>query len=80
VGQPDGVGGLAASYAMLWPLGWAWGSVRRCAARGRQVGSKTLVPPERRARAMAGFMMAVRVGGMLSFAIGGPVAQAFDGV
>jgi MFS family permease len=36
-----------------------------------------LVPAARRARAMARFMMAVPVGGLLSFAVGGPVAQAF---
>ena len=35
-----------------------------------------LVPAARRARAMAGFMVAVPVGIMLSSAIGGPVAQA----
>ena len=35
-----------------------------------------LVPASRRARAMAGFMMAVPVGIMLSYAISGPVAQA----
>ena len=35
-----------------------------------------LVPASRRARAMAGFMMAVPVGIMLSSAISGPVAQA----
>ena len=36
-----------------------------------------LVPPERRARAMAGFMLAVPIGVMLSFAVSGPAAQAF---
>jgi MFS family permease len=36
-----------------------------------------IVPPDRRARAMAAFMMAVPVGGMLSFAITGPAAQAW---
>jgi MFS family permease len=36
-----------------------------------------LVPAHRRARAMAGFMMAVPVGVMLSLAISGPVAQAW---
>ena len=36
-----------------------------------------LVPPARRARAMAGFMMAAPVGVMLSFAITGPAAQAY---
>ena len=35
-----------------------------------------LVPASRRARAMAGFMMAVPVGIMMSSAISGPVAQA----
>jgi len=36
-----------------------------------------LVPAHRRARAMAGFMMAVPVGVMLSLAVSGPVAQAW---
>jgi len=36
-----------------------------------------VVPAARRARAMAGFMMAVPVGVMLSFAISGPVAQSY---
>jgi MFS family permease len=34
-------------------------------------------PAERRTRALALFMMAVPAGGFLSFAVGGPVAQAF---
>lgn len=34
-------------------------------------------PPERRTRALAWFMTAVPAGGFLSFAVGGPVAQAF---
>jgi MFS family permease len=37
------------------------------------------VPAERRTRALAMFMMAVPVGGLLSFSIGGPVAQSSYG-
>lgn len=36
-----------------------------------------LYPPERRTGALAWFMMAVPAGGFLSFAVGGPVAQAY---
>jgi MFS family permease len=72
-----GLGGLAASYAMLLAtrLGVGIGEAVCAPAAASWIGE--LVPAERRARAMAGFMMAVPVGGMLSFAIGGPVAQAF---
>ena len=72
-----GIGGLAASYAMLMAtrLGVGIGEAVCAPAAASWIGD--LVPAERRARALAGFMMAVPVGGMLSFAIGGPVAQAF---
>ena len=50
-----------------WGRGWAWGLAKRCARRRRPVGSATWFRPRRRARAMAGFMMAVPVGIMLSF-------------
>ena len=72
-----GIGGLAASYAMLMAtrLGVGIGEAVCAPAAISWIGD--LVPAERRARALAGFMMAVPVGGMLSFAIGGPVAQAF---
>jgi MFS family permease len=71
-----GLGGLAASYAMLLAtrLGVGIGEAVCAPAATSWIGD--LVPAERRARAMAGFMMAVPVGGMLSFAISGPVAQA----
>jgi MFS family permease len=71
------MGGLAASYAMLLAtrLGVGIGEAVCAPAAISWIGD--LVPAERRARAMAGFMMAVPVGGMLSFAIGGPVAQAY---
>ena len=72
-----GLGGLAASYAMLAAtrLGVGIGEAVCAPVAISWIGD--LVPAERRARAMAGFMMAVPVGGMLSFAIGGPVAQAY---
>ncbi len=68
--------GQASSYAMLLGtrLGVGIGEAVCTPAATSWIGD--LVPPERRARAMAFFMMAVPVGGMLSFAIGGPVAQA----
>jgi MFS family permease len=71
-----GLAGLAASYAALLGtrLGVAIGEAVCTPAAASWIGD--LVPPSRRARAMAGFMMAVPVGIMLSTAIGGPVAQA----
>jgi predicted MFS family arabinose efflux permease len=68
--------GQASSYAMLLGtrLGVGIGEAVCTPAATSWIGD--LVPPQRRARAMAIFMMAVPVGGMLSFAIGGPVAQA----
>src|SRR5580658_8788186 len=58
-----GLGGLATSYAMLL-------------ATRLGVGIGDAVPPQRRTRALAVFMMAVPLGLMLSFSIAGPVAQA----
>jgi MFS family permease len=68
--------GLASSYAMLLAtrLGVGIGEAVCTPAATSWIGD--LVPRERRARAMAAFMMAVPVGGMLSYAISGPVAQA----
>jgi MFS family permease len=68
--------GLAANYAMLLAtrLGVGIGEAVCTPAATSWIGD--LVPPKRRARAMAMFMMAVPVGGMLSYAISGPVAQA----
>ncbi|MEO8594694.1 MAG: MFS transporter [Candidatus Solibacter sp.] len=72
-----GLAGFAASYAMLLAtrLGVGIGEAVCTPAATSWIGD--LVPPSRRARAMAGFMMAVPVGIMLSAAIGGPVAQAY---
>ncbi len=71
-----GMAGLATSYAMLLGtrLGVGIGEAVCTPAATSWIGD--LVPASRRARAMAGFMMAVPVGIMLSSAIGGPVAQA----
>jgi len=70
------LGGLATSYAMLFVtrLGVGIGESVCAPAATSWIGD--LVPAARRTRAMAGFMMAVPVGVMLSFAISGPVAQA----
>jgi predicted MFS family arabinose efflux permease len=71
------LGGLAGSYAVLFAtrLGVGVGEAVCAPAATSWIGD--LVPAGRRARAMAGFMMAVPVGVMLSFAISGPAAQAY---
>jgi MFS family permease len=71
------LGGAATGYAMLFAtrMGVGIGEAACAPAATSWIGD--LVPPERRARAMAGFMLAVPVGVMLSFAASGPAAQAF---
>ena len=71
------MGGLAGSYAMLFAtrLGVGVGEAVCAPAATSWIGD--LVPAGRRARAMAGFMMAVPIGVMASFAISGPAAQAY---
>ncbi len=71
------LGGLASSYRLLLAtrLGVGIGEATCAPAATSWIGD--LVPAGRRARAMALFMMAVPVGGFLSFAVGGPVAQAW---
>jgi MFS family permease len=71
-----GLAGFATSYALLLGtrLGVGIGEAVCTPAATSWIGD--LVPASRRARAMAGFMMAVPVGIMLSSAISGPVAQA----
>jgi predicted MFS family arabinose efflux permease len=71
------LGGAATGYAMLLVtrLGVGIGEAACAPAATSWIGD--VVPPARRARAMAGFMLAVPVGVMLSFAASGPVAQAF---
>ena len=71
------LGGLASSYAMLLAsrLGVAVGEAACAPAATSWIGD--LYPPERRSRAMAVFMLGVPLGVALSFAISGPVAQAW---
>lgn len=71
------LGGLASSYAMLMftRLGVGVGEAACAPAATSWIGDA--VPPERRTRALAWFMMAVPIGGLLSFSITGSAAQAF---
>jgi MFS family permease len=71
------LGASASSYAMLAAtrLGVGIGEAVCAPAANSWIGA--LVPATQRARAMAGFMMAVPVGVMLSSAVTGPAAQAW---
>jgi MFS family permease len=71
------LGAMAASYALLAAtrLGVGIGEAVCAPAANSWIGG--LVPAGQRARAMAGFMMAVPVGVMLSSAVTGPAAQAW---
>ena len=71
------LGATATSYLFLAAtrLGVGVGEAVCAPAANSWIGAT--VPPERRARAMAGFMMAVPIGVMLSAAITGPAAQAW---
>lgn len=71
------LGAAASSYAMLLAtrLGVGIGEAVCAPAATSWIGD--LVPAGGRARALAGFMMAVPVGVMASLAITGPVAQAY---
>ena len=71
------LGAVATNYAMLLVtrLGVGIGEAVCAPAATSWIGD--LYPAERRTRALALFMMAVPAGGFLSFAVGGPVAQAF---
>jgi predicted MFS family arabinose efflux permease len=71
------VAGMSTTYAMLLVsrLGVGAGEAVCGPAASSWIGD--LVPAEKRARALAFFMTAVPIGGMLSFSIGGPVALRF---
>ena len=71
------LGGLSTGYAMLFAtrLGVGIGEAVCAPAATSWIGD--LVPPDKRSRALAGFMMAVPVGIMISFVASGPAAQAF---
>jgi MFS family permease len=72
-----GLGGLVQSYMMLMVsrLGVYVGEAACAPAATSWIGD--LFPPERRSRALAVFMLGVPIGGSLSYAISGPVAQAW---
>ena len=76
-GALTGLGGLASSYAalLLSRLGVAVGEAVCAPAATSWIGD--LYPPERRARALARFMFGVPLGVALSFAVSGPVGQAW---
>jgi len=71
------LGAAAASYAMLAATRLGVGIGEAVCAPAANSWIASIVPVGRRARAMAGFMMAVPVGVMLSSAATGPAAQAW---
>ncbi len=72
-----GLGGVVRSYLMLLlsRLGVYVGEATCAPAATSWIGD--LFPAERRSRALAIFMLGVPLGGALSYAISGPVAQAW---
>jgi MFS family permease len=72
-----GLGGLVQSYLMLLisRVGVFVGEATCAPAATSWIGD--LFPAERRSRALALFMLGVPIGGALSYAISGPVAQAW---
>ena len=71
------LGGAAVSYVMLAATRLGVGVGEAACAPAANSWIASIVPAGRRARAMAGFMMAVPVGVMLSSAVTGPAAQAW---
>jgi predicted MFS family arabinose efflux permease len=71
------LGGWSTGYAMLFATRMGVGVGEAVCAPCATSWIAAVVPPERRSRAMAIFMMAVPVGILASFAAGGPIAQAF---
>lgn len=71
------LGGLSTGYAMLFATRMGVGIGEAVCAPASTSWIGDLVPPERRSRALAAFMMAVPVGIMISFVASGPAAQAF---
>ena len=72
-----GLAGIATSYGMLLVTRLGVGAGEAVCAPAATSWIGDVVGPERRARALAWFMMAIPVGGILSFAVTGPVAQAY---
>jgi MFS family permease len=71
------LGATATSYALLAATRLGVGIGEAVCAPAANSWIASLVPAGQRARAMAGFMMAVPVGVMLSSAVTGPAAQAW---
>jgi MFS family permease len=71
------LGGVASGYAMLFATRMGVGIGEAVCAPAATSWIADLVPPHRRSRALAAFMMAVPVGIMLSLAASGPAAEAF---
>ncbi len=71
------LGGLSTGYAMLFATRMGVGVGEAVCAPAATSWIGDLVPPHRRSRALAAFMMAVPAGIMLSFIASGPAAQAF---
>ena len=69
--------GAASGYAMLLATRLGVGIGEAVCAPVATSWIADLVPASRRARAMAAFMFAIPVGGLLSYSITGPVAQAY---
>src|SRR3954454_14426524 len=71
------LGGFSTGYTMLFVtrMGVGIGEAACAPASTSWIGD--LVPPAKRSRALAAFMMAVPVGIMISFVASGPAAQAF---
>ncbi len=71
------LGGLSTGYAMLFATRMGVGIGEAVCAPAATSWIGDLVPPAKRSRALAAFMMAVPVGIMISFVASGPAAQAF---
>jgi len=76
-GGLTGLAGLASSYAMLLVTRLGVGIGEAVCAPVATSWIADIVPAGRRAKAMAGFMLAIPVGGLLSYSLTGPLAQAY---
>jgi MFS family permease len=71
------LGGFSTGYAMLFATRMGVGIGEAVCAPAATSWIGDLVPPGKRSRALAAFMMAVPVGIMISFVASGPAAQTF---
>jgi MFS family permease len=72
-----GLASLATSYAMLLATRLGVGIGEAVCTPAAVSWISDAAPPQERVRALSRFMMAVPVGGFLSFALGGPITQAY---